>query len=90
MESASIIENLKEQRNQIASYLSNAVVASNILCRVIGKLDEEQYRLLVRYITPIVDDESETTWEEATATSTAHLLRTSLSKKGGHQPPLIV
>ena len=90
MEMATVIENLKEQRNQIGSFLANAVVASNILCRVLGKLDDEQALLLMRYITPVVDDESETTWEETTSAATAHLLRTCLSKKGGHQQPLIV
>jgi hypothetical protein len=40
METATIIENLKEQRNQIASFLANAIVASNILCRVLARLDD--------------------------------------------------
>jgi len=82
METATIIENLKEQRNQIASFLANAIVASNILCRVLARLDDAQASLLMRYISPVTDDESETTWEEATVASTAHLLRTCLAKKG--------
>ena len=90
METATIIENLKEQRNQIASFLANAVVASNILCRVLARLDDGQAALLMRYITPVIEDDSETTWEEATVASTAHLLRTCLSKKAGQQQqPLI-
>lgn len=40
METATIIENLTMQRNQIASFLANAIVASNILCRVLARLDD--------------------------------------------------
>ena len=82
IETANIIDDLKIQRNQISAYLSNAIISSNILCKVLSKLDDNQTALLMRYITPIIDDESETTWEELTIASTANLLRTCLSKKG--------
>jgi hypothetical protein len=50
---------------------------------VLANLDDNQSALLMRYITPMIDDDSESTWEEITVASTAHLLRTCLSKKGG-------
>jgi hypothetical protein len=50
---------------------------------VLGRLDDEQYFLLMHYISPVIDDDSETTWEEASVASTGHLLRTCLSKKAG-------
>lgn len=92
MQIAQQIEDLRVQRDQIASYLSNAVVSSNILCRVLGKLDDEQAFLLMHYVSPLIDDDSETTWEEATVAATGHLLRTCLTKKSGQQqqPQLIV
>ena len=40
------------------------------------------------FVSPIVDDEcSEVGWEELTVVSTAHLLRTCLSKKNGNNGP---
>ena len=42
----------------------------------------EQFELLNQFVSPIVDDHStEVGWEELTQASTAHLLRTCLSKK---------
>ena len=42
----------------------------------------EQYELLTSFVSPVVGDESnEIGWEELTQASTAHLLRTCLSKK---------
>lgn len=53
------------------------------------RLPESQYQLLRQYIQTTVDDgnlHSEMGWEELAYTSTAHLLRTCLSKKQSQGP----
>jgi len=52
------------------------------------RLPEAEYTLLKTFITPTIDDGnllSEMGWEETVYASSAHLLRTCLSKK--QQPP---
>lgn len=40
------------------------------------------------FVSPVVDDDcADVGWEELTVASTAHLLRTCLSKKGGNVNP---
>ena len=51
--------------------------------KILNNMDSDQFETLNAYISPIVDNScvSETGWEEMTQVSTAHLLRTCLSKK---------
>jgi hypothetical protein len=86
IEKATIIESLRQQRQQASSNLSCAIVSTNILCRVLVNMTEAQASLLMSYMSPVIDDDSESTWEEMTLASTAHLLRTCLSKKSQQSP----
>lgn len=62
--------------------LSNAVTSNNLITRTLCKMDADQYELLTQFVSPVVvDDNGEVGWEELTIASTAHLLRTCLSKK---------
>jgi capsular polysaccharide biosynthesis protein len=56
IEASNIIDELKSQQAQISNSLTNVILSNNILCRVVGKLDDNQANLLMRYITPIIDD----------------------------------
>ena len=46
-------------------------------------MDDEKFEILNSFMSPDVDDAlaTETGWEETILASTAHLLRTSLSRK---------
>ena len=48
-------------------------------------MNQEQFELLQGFVSPQVDDENaDVCWEELTVASTAHLLRTCLSKKNAN------
>ena len=55
--------------------------------KVLCGMDTEQFGALNAFLSPVVDDscQSETGWEEMTLASTAHLLRTCLSRKDKQQ-----
>ena len=50
-------------------------------------MDDESFELLNSFMSPDIDDAlaTETGWEETVLASTAHLLRTSLSRKENKQ-----
>ena len=76
------IENLKRDQAIIATALSNSITSNNIVLRTLCNMSDEQWEILNQFISPAVDDDnSEIGWEELTTASTAHLLRTCLSKK---------
>ena len=71
----------------MAVQLANAITCNNLLVKTLCGMDAEQFEALNNYVSPVVDDScaSETGWEEMTLASTAHLLRTCLSRKDKQQ-----
>jgi|LauGreDrversion4_2_1035121.scaffolds.fasta_scaffold97392_1 Bardet-Biedl syndrome 9 protein len=80
------VEVMRESLAQVRADLSNTIEIC-ILLTVLSAtepISEEQYQLMRSFLSPLVDDGnllSEVGWEETCSASTAHLLRTSLSKK---------
>ena len=61
-----------------------------MVLRTLCNLTDEQFEILNQFISPVVEDGNaeEVGWEELTQASTAHLLRTCLSRKDkGNNPP---
>ena len=77
------METLKAEQAQVAVQLSNAVMTNNMLARIQTNMEEETFDVLNSFMSPDVDDAlaTETGWEETILASTAHLLRTCLSRK---------
>ena len=64
---------------EAANNLSCATQLILQLIRYKFNLDEANYNLLTSLLSPIVDDNTDQGWEEATMASMEHLLRTSLA-----------
>ena len=81
------METLKAEQAQVAVQLSNAVMTNNMLARIQTNMEEETFDVLNSFMSPDVDDAlaTETGWEEMILASTAHLLRTCLSRKEKQQ-----
>ena len=61
------------------------MTSNNLVLRTLCNMDSDQFELLQGFVSPIVDDDNaEVGWEELTVASTAHLLRTCLSKKNAN------
>lgn len=81
-----MVEGLFENMKIAGAYLSNSVEICCLCLKVSIDMTENQYQTLRAYLSSWVDDgnlQSDLSWEEATLSATAHLLRTSLSKKQG-------
>ena len=88
IEVASQIEALKSDQAILGIALSNAIVSNNLILRTLCGLSDEQFELLCQFISPTIDEsQGEVGWEELTQASTAHLLRTCLSRKDKGQNP---
>jgi len=82
IETASQIETVKQSQENVSVALSNAVTCNNLIVRTLCGMSQEQFDLLTQFVTPHVDcDAGDVGWEELTLASTAHLLRTCLSRK---------
>jgi len=82
IETASQIEALKSDQAVAGVALSNAITSNNLVIRTICGMPEDQFDILTQFLSPIVEqDTGEVGWEELTVASTAHLLRTCLSRK---------
>ena len=75
------------EQASVAVQLSNAVITNNMLIKIQAQMDDETFEILNSFMSPDVDDAlaTETGWEETILASTAHLLRTSLSRKDKQQ-----
>ena len=62
-------------------------MTNNMLARIQTNMEEEAFDVLNSFMSPDVDDAlaTETGWEEMILASTAHLLRTCLSRKEKQQ-----
>ena len=90
IEIATQIDTLKSDQAFVARALSNSITSNNLVLRTLCNLTDEQFDVLNQFISPVVEDGNaeEVGWEELTQASTAHLLRTCLSRKDkGNNPP---
>ena len=82
IEAASQIEVLKSDQAIVGVALSNAIVSNNLILRTLCGLGDEQFEILCQFLSPTINEsQSDIGWEELTQASTAHLLRTCLSRK---------
>ena len=65
----------------VAAKLSCGLEVILLLLRLKTKMGDEEYEKLKQYISPSIDNDSETGWEESTLASLLHLLQHSLGEK---------
>lgn len=86
IEMSNKIDTERETMAKAGAALSN-VIEIAVLCTSLAsaeKMSDQQVELLRSFVSPVVDDGnllSEMGWEETCYASTAHLLRTCLSRK---------
>ena len=86
VEASTMVEGLKDNIGIAGSYLSNAIEICCLCLSLQCRMSDAQYDALRNYLTSWVDEgnlQSDLGWEEIVQQSTAHLLRTSLSRKQG-------
>jgi Bardet-Biedl syndrome 9 protein len=80
IEMALKIEEHQKASKVLAQRLACSLEVVLLLVKIKAKLPQDQYEILRSYLSPCIDSESETGWEEATLASVVHLVRTSLSE----------
>ena len=79
IEMALRIEEHQKASKVVAQQLACCLEVVLLLIKIKARLPEDQYEILRSYLSPCIDSESETGWEEATLASVLHLIKTSLS-----------
>ena len=79
---AMMIEKHKEEAKVISCQLACALEVVMGLLRIKAKMSEKQYELLRNYVSPVVDSDNETGWEESTMASVQHLISKLKQGKG--------
>eukprot|EP00357_Protocruzia_adherens_P011183 CAMPEP_0115013974 /NCGR_PEP_ID=MMETSP0216-20121206/25762_1 /TAXON_ID=223996 /ORGANISM="Protocruzia adherens, Strain Boccale" /LENGTH=822 /DNA_ID=CAMNT_0002383545 /DNA_START=48 /DNA_END=2516 /DNA_ORIENTATION=+ len=80
LDCATIIEDAQNQMKMISSRLSLSIELILLLLELRVSLTDEGAEILRNCLSPVIDDDSETGWEEITDASMTHLLRTCLAK----------
>jgi len=75
------IEKHKQEAKIVSQKLACSLEVTLQLLRITARLQRDQYDLLRTFVSPYVDSENETGWEESTLASVQHLLKSLSAAK---------